>query len=138
MNGVVLYGPQGCGKTKNAKALMNLLGMKHAIDDFVPGDDLEMDTLHLTNSRCNEGFNYSKININRNSDDASKLAINKSLPSLYVEFDPICTTELGKVVRVYVNSNSLVPPDLEVFAAIFSSQKPLIISAMEFITIFEH
>lgn len=138
MSGVIVYGPQGCGKTTYADKMMQLLGLKGVKDDFMPGDTIKPDTLHLTNTLCNGFIELSDVIINEDSDQVGEFAINKSLPSLYVEFYPICTTELGKVVRVYVNSNGLIPLDLEAFASIFSSHKPLIISAMEFITIFEH
>lgn len=61
MNGIVLCGPQGCGKTKNAKALMTLLGMKHLIDDFVPGNKIAQDTLHLTNHHINGALQYNDV-----------------------------------------------------------------------------
>ncbi len=52
----IIYGPQGCGKTRNAKALMEHFGLKHLIDDgedkngnsWSYGDPVPEDTLILT------------------------------------------------------------------------------------------
>lgn len=53
---VIIYGPQGCGKTTHAKALMKHFGLNHLIDDgedengnlWCPGDPVPDDTLVLT------------------------------------------------------------------------------------------
>lgn len=47
----IIYGPQGCGKTSNAKALAQYLGLGNIIDNWVSGDELPEDTLALTGSR---------------------------------------------------------------------------------------
>lgn len=53
----IIYGPQGCGKTTNAKSLARHLGLTHIIDDgehedgrtWLPGYPIPEDTLVLTN-----------------------------------------------------------------------------------------
>jgi hypothetical protein len=45
---VVVYGPQGCGKTTNAQRIRQALGLQHVIDDWHPGDPKPADTLLLT------------------------------------------------------------------------------------------
>lgn len=55
---VIIYGPQGCGKTRNAEALAKHFGLNHIIDDgedengnsWHPGDPVPDDTLVLTNA----------------------------------------------------------------------------------------
>lgn len=42
--GVIIYGPQGCGKTTHAKALAKHLGLNHIIDD---GEDENGNPWHL-------------------------------------------------------------------------------------------
>ena len=46
----IIYGPQGCGKTSNAKALAQFFGLNNIIDDWMCGDELPEDTLALTNA----------------------------------------------------------------------------------------
>ena len=46
---IVVYGPQGCGKTRNKTALQAHFGMGQVIDDWKPGDPLPENTLALTN-----------------------------------------------------------------------------------------
>jgi hypothetical protein len=53
---VIVYGPQGCGKSKNAEVMMAHFGLKHLIDNgedgsgnsWSPGDPIPEDTLVLT------------------------------------------------------------------------------------------
>ena len=45
----VIYGPQGCGKTRNKAALAAHFGPGQVIDDLMPGDPLPEDALALTN-----------------------------------------------------------------------------------------
>lgn len=45
---VIVYGPQGCGKTRNAMALAVHFGVKRVIDEWMPGDRVEPGTLHLS------------------------------------------------------------------------------------------
>ena len=48
---VVVYGPQGCGKTRNAEKLMRHFGMKRIVDDWTPSDAAPArGALVLTNS----------------------------------------------------------------------------------------
>jgi Holliday junction resolvasome RuvABC ATP-dependent DNA helicase subunit len=53
-NGVVIYGPQGCGKTTHAAALARHYGKDRIVDDWVPGRPAPADTLALTNA-CHIG-----------------------------------------------------------------------------------
>ncbi len=46
----VVYGPQGCGKTRNAKRIAKALGLNAILDDFDGKQPLpRTDTLALTN-----------------------------------------------------------------------------------------
>lgn len=45
---VVVYGPQGCGKTRHAKALAAHFGVERVIDDWMPGDPVDPGALHLS------------------------------------------------------------------------------------------
>lgn len=36
---VIVYGPKGCGKTRNAERLRAHFGLDHVIDDWAPGRD---------------------------------------------------------------------------------------------------
>lgn len=47
---VIVYGPQGCGKTQAAEVLRRHFRLRQVIDDWVPGDPLPEDTLALTHS----------------------------------------------------------------------------------------
>lgn len=49
--GIVIYGPQGCGKTRHAYALANHFGLAFIDDDWMPGDPIQADTLALTNEQ---------------------------------------------------------------------------------------
>ena len=53
--GVIVYGPQGCGKTRNAQAIAKHLGLTNIIDEWCPGYELPADTLALTDCRDVEG-----------------------------------------------------------------------------------
>lgn len=46
---VIVFGPQGCGKTRNARALADHFGMLRVIDEWSVGDPMPEDTLLLTN-----------------------------------------------------------------------------------------
>lgn len=35
---VIVHGPQGCGKTRNAERLMRHFGMTRIVDDWTPAD----------------------------------------------------------------------------------------------------
>lgn len=51
---IVVYGPPGCGKTRNAKALRAALGMKCIVDDWFYGQSRPYpreDALLLTNCK---------------------------------------------------------------------------------------
>lgn len=47
---IFIYGPPGCGKTRNAEKLMKAYGMHHVIDDAKSGDNFPLfDHVILTN-----------------------------------------------------------------------------------------
>lgn len=48
MSTVILTGPQGCGKTRHAPALMQHLGCAKVVDEWWPGQRLVPGALHLT------------------------------------------------------------------------------------------
>lgn len=45
---VIVYGPQGCGKTTHAAAIASFYGKPNIVDDWTPGDPVPADTLILT------------------------------------------------------------------------------------------
>lgn len=47
---VIIYGPQGCGKTSNVKVLAQHFGFGCIRDNWRPGDELPENTLALTNA----------------------------------------------------------------------------------------
>lgn len=61
MSSVIVYGPQGCGKTRNKQILLDHFGLSKVKDDFAPGDKLEPDTLYLTHLECIGAINYHDI-----------------------------------------------------------------------------
>ena len=48
--GILVYGPQGCGKTTHAAAVAKLLGKKRIIDPWSPGDPLPPNAVAFTNA----------------------------------------------------------------------------------------
>jgi len=52
---IVIYGPQGCGKTRHANELALHFRKTQMIDDWIPGDDLPEDALVLTNAQDVDG-----------------------------------------------------------------------------------
>lgn len=49
---VLVYGPQGCGKTTNAPVIAKALGLNNIHDNWEPGAAVALlDTLVLTNAR---------------------------------------------------------------------------------------
>lgn len=61
MSSVIVYGPQGCGKSRNKQLLMNHFGLDKVIDDYVPGDKLQNQTLHLTSTPCDGALDYYDV-----------------------------------------------------------------------------
>jgi hypothetical protein len=45
---VIVYGPQGCGKSANAEVICQHFSVHHLIDGWAPGTELPPDTLALT------------------------------------------------------------------------------------------
>lgn len=52
--GIVIYGPQGCGKSTHAAALARHYGKTRIVDDWTPSRPVPADTLALTNA-CHIG-----------------------------------------------------------------------------------
>jgi hypothetical protein len=52
MNATIVYGPQGCGKTRHAQALCVRYGCTSIVDDRVLGLPLTDGALHLTQDDC--------------------------------------------------------------------------------------
>lgn len=46
---IIVTGPQGCGKTRNAARLQDRYGCSEIVDDWTPGDPVHPHVLHLTN-----------------------------------------------------------------------------------------
>lgn len=54
MTTVIVYGPQGCGKTSNAEALMKQFGCRSIEDDWSLSLHVRRDALHLTNESAED------------------------------------------------------------------------------------
>lgn len=48
MTSVIVYGPKGCGKTRNAQALARAYGCESVVDDWLCGNAVSFNALHLT------------------------------------------------------------------------------------------
>lgn len=59
----VVYGPQGCGKTRNAGVLMEKLGCTSSVDIEDAGDlaALGDDVLVLTSTPVDGALNYAEV-----------------------------------------------------------------------------
>lgn len=68
----------------------------------------------------------------------SDVNVSELCSSVGVEFHPLGLTPFGELVRVYVHANNPDAFCLKSFAALFSSHPPLIVGAMQFVTILEH
>ncbi|MES2787645.1 MAG: hypothetical protein V4684_19420 [Pseudomonadota bacterium] len=72
-SGVVIYGPEACGKTTHAAALAAHYRKEVVIDDWLPGDPLPTHALALTNQRCEgaipfvDAVAFAGINLARRS-----------------------------------------------------------------------
>lgn len=49
MAAVIVYGPQGCGKTRHAAEIAELFNKRQVLDNWKLGDHLPSDALCLTN-----------------------------------------------------------------------------------------
>lgn len=56
---VVIYGPQGCGKSTHATRLAAHFGKTRIIDAWTPGSQLGADTLALTNVPHKGAIHYT-------------------------------------------------------------------------------
>lgn len=54
LGALIVYGPQGCGKTRNAEALRKAFGAKRIVDDWWPGDPAPRGALLLTHADASE------------------------------------------------------------------------------------
>lgn len=53
---VIVYGPPGCGKTRNSKLIAQLFSKEQIIDDWKLGDHLPSDALCLSNDERVHGL----------------------------------------------------------------------------------
>jgi len=62
MNAMIVYGPQGCGKTHNAQVIAKCFGLTSILDGWHGKGELPPDTLVLTNVQGIEGAqDYYKV-----------------------------------------------------------------------------
>ncbi|WP_191126167.1 dATP/dGTP diphosphohydrolase domain-containing protein [Mesorhizobium sp. B2-1-2] len=54
MNTVIVYGPQGCGKTTNAEALLKHFGCEGIEDGWSLNEHIQAGALHLTDERADD------------------------------------------------------------------------------------
>lgn len=47
---IIVYGPPACGKTTNGERLAKHFGLSGVIDEWVPGDKVHENHLHLTST----------------------------------------------------------------------------------------
>lgn len=47
-NTVIVYGPQGCGKTRHADQIRHSLNCASVVDEWRPGDDIVKGAVHFT------------------------------------------------------------------------------------------
>lgn len=67
--GLIIYGPQGCGKTTRAKQIADLFGLDRIIDNGVDesgnlwnaGDPVDSDTLVLTNDPTEYNLEFGQV-----------------------------------------------------------------------------
>jgi hypothetical protein len=45
---VIVYGPKGCGKTRNADRIRRHFGCRQVVDGWMPGEPLVAGAVHLT------------------------------------------------------------------------------------------
>jgi len=55
---IIVYGPQGCGKSKNKESIARYFGVSKVIDNWNPGDPLPDDAIALTNTPVDGAFEY--------------------------------------------------------------------------------
>jgi adenylate kinase family enzyme len=60
MKGVIVYGPQGCGKSANADLIKAHFGLTNVVDEWAGGEVLD-NTLHLTNEPCADAMDYDDV-----------------------------------------------------------------------------
>lgn len=61
MKTVIVYGPQGCGKTNNKDILLKHFNLDRCVDEFKQSDILEENTLYLTNVPVVGAFDYFSV-----------------------------------------------------------------------------
>lgn len=60
---VIVYGPQGCGKTRHAAELAAHFGVCRIIDDWMPGDPVESAALHLCQVEVPGAVAYESLEV---------------------------------------------------------------------------
>jgi hypothetical protein len=58
---IIVYGPQGCGKTLHAIDIMKYFGMSSWQDEWRPGMKIPENTLLLTNVPCENAIRFSEL-----------------------------------------------------------------------------
>ena len=58
---IVIYGPQGCGKTRRAKEMLAYFKKDRIIDDWRPGQRIPANAIALTNFRVKGAIPYAEI-----------------------------------------------------------------------------
>jgi Mg-chelatase subunit ChlI len=58
---VIVHGPQGCGKTRHAEALAAHFGVGRVVDEWMPGDPVEPDALHLSQVEVPGAVSYESL-----------------------------------------------------------------------------
>jgi|GEM_PF-4470144 len=58
---IVIYGPQGCGKTRRAKEILAYFKKDRIIHDWRPGQRIPANAIALTNFRVTGAISYADI-----------------------------------------------------------------------------
>lgn len=91
---VIVYGPQGCGKTRHSEALAAHYGVSKVVDDWMPGDPVEPGALHLSQVEVPGAVAYESLQALLNLCDTCRGAREIRHPYSVVERMPcpICTS----------------------------------------------
>lgn len=91
---VLVYGPQGCGKTRHSEALAAHFGVGKVVDDWRPGDPVEPGALHLSQVEVPGAVAYESLKAVLNLCDTCRGAREIRRPYSAVERIPcpICSS----------------------------------------------
>lgn len=59
--GIIIYGPQGCGKTRNADKLAKHFGLSKIVDNYDGKGSIDQDTLYLTNINLAGAMQFNDV-----------------------------------------------------------------------------